>query len=381
VIPNTEYPAGRSDEFSRQNVGIPTRACRRCYLDIDSRALVCGHCQFTVAQYEENLARRSISSMRKVQIAPSGYRFKRYKALVGDRAGKSLIYAIFGALVGAVLLLIPVIGWIVGGAMLLGAMVHLLTAFGAPLFSLFSTFGPTEQAAKRSREDNTYTDVDCPACRVTMASGKRRTILFWPDDKDSTASCKACKAISYRFGDQLLWVPHPKVFVGVNLKEFLLTETGVGPALGSPSSFVHGTSDVSFLTSSVASDRSDSGRKMKSAVKFVLGVAVVVILVIVGASFFAKNAPESQQIPPVPTLTQPVPTQTQPVPTQTQPVTSPATAGPVATEPSAEPAPDATSQEPAVPSSSDATPEIQSSPAPIERRPPPETVAPQTKPE
>jgi hypothetical protein len=120
-----------------------------------------------------------------------------------------------------VLLLIPVVGWLVGGFLLLGSLGHLLMALGAPLFSIFSAFSPTEQAAKRSREDNTYTDVDCPMCRVAMASGKRRTILFWPDAKDSTASCKACKATSYRFGDELLWVPHPKVSVTGKLSEFL----------------------------------------------------------------------------------------------------------------------------------------------------------------
>lgn len=204
-----------------QGISAATRVCPRCYLTIDSRALVCGHCQFAVTQYDENLARRSISRMRKVQVAQSGYRFKRYKALVGDKAGRSLAFALLGALVGAILLLIPVIGWLVGGLLLLGALWHLVAAFGAPLFSLFTAFSPAEQAAKRSREDNTYTDVECPSCRVAMASWKRRTILFWPDAKDSTASCKNCKATLYRFGDQLLWIPHAQVSVTGKLSEFL----------------------------------------------------------------------------------------------------------------------------------------------------------------
>jgi len=198
-----------------------SKVCSRCYLPVDSRALVCGHCQFPLAKYEENAARRSISSMRKVQIAQSGYWLSRYSSHVGDKAGSSLLTAVGAALLGAVLLLIPVIGWLVGGFLLLGAFWQLLMMFGAPVISLFSTFSPAEQAAKKNKVENTYTDVDCPACSGTLASGKRRTILFWPNAKDSTFNCKHCKQTSYRFGDKLLWVPHPQVSATGKLDEFL----------------------------------------------------------------------------------------------------------------------------------------------------------------
>lgn len=161
--------------------------------------------------------------MRKVKAASSGYRFKRYKALLGDKAGESLGYALLGALIGAVLLLIPVVGWIAGGFVLLGAFAHLVKAFGTPLLSLFSAFGPAEQSLKKSKEDNTYTDFECPACQKSMASWKLRRIWFWPDEKDSVARCTNCNAISYRFGNQLLWIPHPHVSVTGNLREFLLS--------------------------------------------------------------------------------------------------------------------------------------------------------------
>lgn len=204
------------------------KVCNRCYLSVDSRALVCGHCQFALAKYAENVARRSISSMRKVQVAQSGYWLSRYTSHVGDKAGSSLLTAICSALLGAVLLLIPVIGWLVGGFLLLGAFWQLVAMFGAPVVSLFSTFSPAEQASRKSKVDNTYTDVDCPACLGAMASGKRRTVLFWPNGEDSTANCKHCKQTSYRFGDTLLWVPHPQVSASGKLDEFLSDGKPIG---------------------------------------------------------------------------------------------------------------------------------------------------------
>lgn len=218
-----EAPATK-DQSLIEGASFPSKVCSRCYLAVDSRALVCGHCQFALAHYEENLARRSFCSMRKVQVAQAGYWLSRYSSHLGDKAGVRLLTAIVAAIVGAVLLLIPVIGWLIGGFLLMGAFWQLLMMFAAPVTSVFSTFSSAEQSVKKNKIENTYTDVSCPACLGALASGKRRTILFWPNAKNSTARCRHCKQTSYRFGDKLLWVPHPQVSATGKLDEFLSNE-------------------------------------------------------------------------------------------------------------------------------------------------------------
>lgn len=200
-----------------------TKPCSRCFLIIDWRALVCGHCQFEIRHYEDNLSKRKVTVMLNATAAPRRQRLSEYSQWLskyGERTGINFLGNVGGAIVlgflGCLMLLVPLLGWLVGGFMILVSVVALIKAFAAPITALFGGT-PGIRRAERAKAyllaQNTYSYLPCPACSKSLNAS-------WPDAADAYLLCPSCKQKSFRFADKLLWVPYPNVTLSGSLKEF-----------------------------------------------------------------------------------------------------------------------------------------------------------------
>jgi ribosomal protein L40E len=183
------------------------KQCPKCYGEVDERALVCLHCQFEIANYDENLRRRYLTTMRKVPGKVPSRWGKDYALNTGRSVSINLIQALLGGVLGTALLFVPVVGWIIGPLLLLGSIGCIAIAMGAPILNLFTNKRSRVEIVSGSvRARNTYTDTVCPGCK---ARDPIATVMNFPQDNYGHLVCRHCGETSLRVNDQLLWVPFP----------------------------------------------------------------------------------------------------------------------------------------------------------------------------
>jgi len=152
-------------------------------------------------------AERLVSGVRNTQ--------KRQATAVGI----NVLTAGLLALLGAVLCLIPILGWIAAAFCWMGAFWALLSAIGSPVLNLFTTSSGHEKNIARLRSENTYTDLVCPSCKKDNPF-KGACVVNWPNDKDNNLLCQHCGQTSRRVADELQWVPFPLVSLSGDIKEY-----------------------------------------------------------------------------------------------------------------------------------------------------------------
>lgn len=176
--------------------------CPNCGIGVPDSAQACFGCSFPIADYRENLAAARATQMRKIPYQAS------HLSLALDEIyylrSKNIGCSVIGMwLLGGVLCLIPIVGWLFGPLLIMWGLVMLLMPFRGLIWMDKMFHGDQyEECCRRAHLmlRNRYQNVSCPVC------GHVESELTWPD-LGGLLECKSCQTKLVRDGDSLFFIP------------------------------------------------------------------------------------------------------------------------------------------------------------------------------
>lgn len=186
--------------------------CDKCATKIPNSAKSCPNCQFKVADFKLNKKSAKYTEMQKVSYQESDLNSTILHLYKGENGGCMAIGLLLG---GAVSMIIPLIGWILGPILIIiGLFILVAPVRGLRFFEEMMLDEEYQKKVRLAKNllHNRYKNVKCPKC------GHVEPEISWPG-KGGDWNCLACEQFLLREDDFLFYLPKPEAVPNDNLVE------------------------------------------------------------------------------------------------------------------------------------------------------------------